>query len=172
MVNPVFDYEAGLAACAADDPSALLALYRHEAPAMYALTCSMLGDAAAAVVLHETFVLIWHNADGYSPALGTARAWIYSILRYRAHRHLHSETTSGAPAGASAPLPRLEARAGSSPITRTIVTLPPAQREALLHVYLHGGSLAQVAGRLNRSEPDVRASLEAALGRIDAAVHA
>src|SRR5690606_11606965 len=96
MTVSVFDYEAELSACAAGDRSAFLALYRHESPAMRALALAMLDDSDAAdAVLHETFVLIWRNAAGYSPAIGTARAWIYSILRYRAAAHARQMRAEG-----------------------------------------------------------------------------
>ena len=96
MTVSVFDFEAELGACAAGDRAAFLALYHHESPAMRALALAMLDDPDAAdAVLHETFVLIWRNAAGYSPAIGTARAWIYSILRYRASAHARQMRAEG-----------------------------------------------------------------------------
>ena len=84
-----FDFEGELAACASGDQSAFQALYDQEAPAMMALACQLMGGPdAARELLKETFILIWRNAAGYSPALGTARAWMYSILRYRAQARL------------------------------------------------------------------------------------
>jgi RNA polymerase sigma-70 factor (ECF subfamily) len=169
MTVSVFDYEAELIACAAGDRSAFLALYMHEAPAMFTLARCMLGDEAAPEVLHEAFVLIWRNAAGYSPALGTARAWMYSILRYRALKRLREERNAGRLAD-QPPLPALQPRPECGALVSTVANLPPPQLEALLQAYLHGGDYAHIADRLDRSEPDIQASIESALAQIDDAV--
>lgn len=174
MTVLLLDHESELSACAAGDKSAFLALYRHEAPSMRALALAMLQDADRADdVLHETFVLIWRNAAGYSPALGTARAWMYSILRYRALACLHNDSRSGKPAGHQ-PLPEVSwpSDAPPSTVARVLSGLPAPQREALLQAYLRGGDPATIAGRLNRSEPDIQASIQSALRHIDEAIHA
>ncbi len=170
MTVSVFDYQAELVACAAGDRSAFLALYTHEAPAMFTLARCMLGDDTAADVVHEAFVLIWRNAAGYSPALGTARAWIYSILRYRALKRLREARDSGDRQADQRPLPALQARPESGAVANVLANLPPPQLEALLQAYLHGGDYAHIADRLDRSEPDIQASIESALARIDEAV--
>lgn len=164
MVNPFFDYEAELNACAAGDQAAFLALYRQEAPAMHALAQAMLGPAGDDV-LHEAFVLIWRNAAGYSPKIGTARAWMYSILRYRALHYLSAARIAGDTSIEAAPLPAIVRPATTS--GRALGTLPDAQLEALLQAYLRGGDCARIASRTDRTEPDVRASIEAALRHFD-----
>lgn len=171
MTVSVFDYEAELMACAAGDQAAFHALYHHEAPAMLALAKAMLGSTEQAnAVLHETFVLIWRNASGYSASIGTARAWIYSILRYRALDHLRRQRQSGDNSAENLPLPPLKLQDGL--VQAALVDLPAPQLEALLQAYLHGGDPARIAASLDRSEPDIQASIEAVLTRIDEAVHA
>jgi RNA polymerase sigma-70 factor (ECF subfamily) len=173
MTVSVFDYEAELGACAAGDSAAFLALYTQEAPTMFTLARQMLDDDAAEAVLHEAFVLIWRNAAGYSPTLGTARAWMYSILRYRALHHLRAARASGAfLKEREQQLPALQPKPDSGAIAQALATLPQPQLEALLQAYLHGGDCAHIADRLDRSEPDIQASIEAALLRIDEAVRA
>lgn len=169
MTVSVFDYEAELGACAAGDRSAFLALYTQEAPAMFTLAYHMLGTAAADVV-HEAFVLIWRNAAGYSPTLGTARAWMYSILRYRALKRLRDERRGGAQPAAAQALPALRPSSESGAVAGVLAALPAPQLEALLQAYLHGGDYAHIADQLDRSEPDIQASIESALAHIDAAV--
>ncbi|HEX7388411.1 MAG TPA: sigma factor [Castellaniella sp.] len=170
MSVSVFDYEAELTACAAGDRSAFLALFTQEAGPMFTLVQHMLGNEAEEVV-HETFVLIWRNAAGYSASLGTARAWMYSILRYRALSHLHQLTASGE-AREQPPLPVLNPQPDSGAIANTLASLPQPQLDALLQAYLHGGDYAHIAEKLDRSEPDIQASIESALARIDEAVRA
>lgn len=175
MTVSVFDYEVELGACAAGDRSAFHALYRHEAPAMRALALAMLGEPEHAdAVLHETFVLIWRNAAGYSPTIGTARAWMYSILRYRARAHARHRQEAGDSSPENLPLPTLTLRtdATADTIPGALAALPAPQLEALLQAYLHGGDPARIAALLDRSEPDIQASIEASLSHIDEAVRA
>ncbi|CAM5793113.1 sigma factor [Castellaniella caeni] len=174
MTVSVFDYEAELGACAAGDRTAFHSLYRHEAPAMRALALAILDDAGQADrLLHETFVLIWRNAAGYSASIGTARAWMYSILRYRAKAHRYEPRRMGQ----HTDTPRLPALtlpqdASHDTIAGVLAALPTPQLEALLQAYLHGGDLAHIAARLDRSEPDIQASIESVLTHIDEAVRA
>ncbi|MFA5663422.1 sigma factor [Castellaniella sp.] len=173
MTVSVPDFENELQACAAGDHSAFLALYWHESAAMYALAQAMLGsEPEAQAVVHDTFVLIWRNAAGYSPAIGTARAWMYSILRHRARA---SRAHGNRPAPARpAHLPRLhftDTQAGIG-ITGSLRSLSDPQRDALLCAYLHGGTFESIAAQLKRTEPDVRAALEAALQHLAEAVRA
>lgn len=145
MTVSTFDFEAGLAACASGDQSAFQALYEHEAPTMMALACSLLDeDSEAQELLRETFILIWRNAAGYSPALGTARAWIYSILRYRAQMRIHRLPIK------TIPTPHevaryLDPHALSTGIMRTLEHLADAPREAILLAYCKGLDYSQIA---------------------------
>src|SRR5690606_26012946 len=148
MTVSVFDFEAELNACAAGDQSAFLALYQQESPAMRTLALAMLDDAGAAdAVLHETLVLIWRNAAGYSPAIGTARAWIYSILRYRAAAYARQMGTGGHRPAEQTPLPQLNlpTDAPADTLAGALAALPDPQRDALLQAYLHGGDAARIA---------------------------
>lgn len=175
MTVSVFDYEAELTACAAGDRTAFHTLYHHEAPVMRALALAMLGAADTAdAVLHEAFVLIWRNAAGYSSAIGTARAWMYSILRYRALDHLRRQRLAGDTTAEQQALPELSLPGASLPgtVQGVLAALPAPQLDALLQAYLHGGDPARIADRLDRSEPDIQASIESVLTHIDEAVRA
>ena len=89
MPDPMFDYESTLHACASGDERAFQALYRQESAQMLGLAISLLGQRASAEdCLHDAFVQIWRNAGRFQPSLGGGRAWIYSILRYRALNQL------------------------------------------------------------------------------------
>ncbi|WP_405120929.1 sigma factor [Pseudomonas leptonychotis] len=91
MAQPLFDYESHLEACAQQDERAFQALYQQEAAQMLGLAITLLGrrDQAEDCV-HDAFVQIWRNAQRFQRALGSGRAWIYSILRYRALNQLRS----------------------------------------------------------------------------------
>ena len=89
MRDPMFDYESSLEACARGDQRAFQALYHQEAGQMLGLATSLLGQRASAEdCLHDAFVQVWRNAGRFQRSLGGGRAWIYSILRYRALNQL------------------------------------------------------------------------------------
>ena len=58
---------------------------------MLGLAITLLGrrDQADDCV-HDAFVQVWRNAQRFQRTLGSGRAWIYSILRYRALNQLRS----------------------------------------------------------------------------------
>lgn len=152
-----FDFEGGLAACASGDQSAFQALYEHEAPTMMALACSLLDeDSEAQELLRETFILIWRNAAGYSPALGTARAWIYSILRYRAQARIRRMTDKTS-AELREAAPDLDPLALSTGIMRALDHLADTPREAILLAYCKGLNYAQISQRAHTPTESLRA---------------
>ncbi|MDN5842107.1 MAG: sigma-70 family RNA polymerase sigma factor [Alcaligenaceae bacterium] len=160
-----FDFEGELAACASGDQNAFQALYEHEAPSMMALACSLMGDSAAARdLLSETFILIWRNADGYSPALGTARAWMYSILRYRAQARLRQ---SGHPAQAvgNSIEDASDPDAISTGVMRALDRLGRVPRQAILLAYCKGLSYRQIAQRMHMPADSLRTQTLAGLDR-------
>ncbi|MBV6272140.1 hypothetical protein KVP09_04295 [Alcaligenaceae bacterium CGII-47] len=151
-----FDFEGGLAACASGDQSALQALYEHEAPTMMALACSLMDeDSEAQTLLRETFILIWRNAAGYSPALGTARAWIYSILRYRAQMRIQriADKTAGERHEITTVL---DPHALSTGIMCALDHLPDMPRKAIVLAYCKGLNYAQIAHCIQTSPESLR----------------
>ena len=51
---------------------------------MLALARRLTGDAGLAEeALQDTFVQVWRNAVRFRPEKGSARAWLYALLRYR-----------------------------------------------------------------------------------------
>lgn len=86
-----------LMACADGDRNAFHRLYLREAPRLLALARRFTGDGAAAEdAVQDTFVQAWRNARRFHRERGSARAWLYGILRLRllsqhrgARRHDH-----------------------------------------------------------------------------------
>ena len=66
-----------LLACAGGDGAAFQRLYSIEAPRMLALARRFTGESAAAEDA------VWRNAHRFRRERGSARAWLYSLLRYR-----------------------------------------------------------------------------------------
>jgi RNA polymerase sigma-70 factor (ECF subfamily) len=80
-----FDYEAALAACARGDRYALRAIYERERRWLMAVALRITRRREVAEeVLHDGFVQIWRKAATFDAALGSARGWIYTVVRHRA----------------------------------------------------------------------------------------
>lgn len=149
---------AQLAACAAGDRSALKHLMRAEG-------CQMLGVATrllrrkdlAEDAVQDTFVLIWRRASQHDPERGSARGWIYTILRNRCLTLLRQERRDEATAPEVLDLhvdatvvdtawDRLD---HASDLRRCLEGLDEGTRRAILSSYVLGHSHGEIAGRMN-----------------------
>lgn len=174
-VSP-FDYEARLVACGQGDQDAFERLYQHEAPHMLALALKMLSQGAdAQELVRDTFVLIWKNAASYDRQLGMARAWMYSIMRYRALnrlrqlgrvRSLDKQWVDTLPDLSS------EKLAPSSRFLHAISGLAPTQRQSILMAFYHGCTYDQMASLLKIPAFKLKAEVQAGLNQIHATAQA
>lgn len=83
--EPLFDYEAAVQRCARGDRQALRALYDRECRRLMAVALRLVRRRELAEeVLNDAFLQIWNKAGTYNPALGSARGWLYTIVRHRA----------------------------------------------------------------------------------------
>src|SRR5690349_8392359 len=74
-----------LARCAESDGAAFRRLYEAQSAALYGVALRLTRNATlAADVLHDAFLQVWRNAARFDPARGNARAWLVSLVRYRA----------------------------------------------------------------------------------------
>lgn len=158
-----FDHSAVLLACARGDERAFHQLFDHEAPRMLAL-CRRLMPDHAEDLLHDTLALVWRHADQYDARLGSAQAWIYSVLR---HVYLSRRARQGAAPAATPPtLPPPDTVRGA--IAALASGPEPKAYEAVAHAYLHGADYAQVARWQQRSETQVRICTRAGLKELSA----
>lgn len=163
MPSSTFSYSSSLTQLAAQDPLALDLLYDQEAPPMLALGQTVLGRRIdAEEVLRDTFVLLWKNAAGYDPDLGEARAWIYSILRFRLIARLRQRSN---PQESTTALPAIQPRAGQTFIP-ALGALDGTTQRAMISAYLHGSNYEQLALRLNRSAAQLRALVQQGLQQL------
>ena len=80
-----FDYEAALQACARGDQYALRAIYERERRWLMAVALRITRRREVAEeVLHDAFLQILDKAGTFDAALGSARGWIYTVVRHRA----------------------------------------------------------------------------------------
>lgn len=86
-----FDYEAALLGCARGDRFALRAIYERERRWLMAVALRLVRRRELAEeVLNDAFLQIWRKAGTYNPRLGSARGWIYTVVRHRALNVLRS----------------------------------------------------------------------------------
>jgi RNA polymerase sigma-70 factor (ECF subfamily) len=80
-----FDHEAALLACARGERAALKQIYDREARWLLGVVLRIVRDRATAEdVLQDAFLQVWRRAETYRPDLGSARGWIYTVVRHQA----------------------------------------------------------------------------------------
>ena len=172
MSDRDFDYEATLEACARADQVAFKTLYEQESGKMLALARRMLGSSGQAEeVVHDALVLIWHRAGSYKRELGAGRAWIYSILRYRALNCLRSAdhalrgdapATEPADEGAD-PLARLQASRQNQDLDRCIDALEDPRKRPIMMAFYYGLTHGQIAESLATPLGTIKSRIRAGL---------
>lgn len=165
------DYEAAVEACARHEMHALRVLFEGEGPKLVGVAQRIVRrrDLAEEAV-QEGFVQIWQNASRYDRTLGSARAWIYAIVRYRAlnmvrdghredlmePRHLDLLRDEEAETAWE----RLDQ--GDS-LRACLALLEPKRREAVLLAYVLGLTQGEIAGRMNAPLGTVKAWMRRSL---------
>lgn len=161
MTRPVaaVDLEGALVRCASGDRAALRMIYEAEAPIMLGVARRLLRRAALAEeAVQDAFVLIWRRADSFDPKLGSARAWIYAVLRNRALNMLRSERRlelSDEPVAeetaddAEDPEAAMLRLSDASALKACLEKLEPKRRSAVMLAFVQGLTHAELAGRLD-----------------------
>ncbi|HEV7441013.1 MAG TPA: sigma-70 family RNA polymerase sigma factor, partial [Steroidobacteraceae bacterium] len=76
------NYETALLECASGSPSAVGKIYAREKDQLRAVARRIVHDTSRAEdVVHDAFAQILRCAEGFDPARGSARGWIYAIVR-------------------------------------------------------------------------------------------
>lgn len=157
--TPAFDHEAALLACARGERFALRALYEHEGRWLLGVALRIVRDRAAAEdVLHDAFLQIWSRADSFEPALGSARGWIYTVVRHAALKAVRDpgrEQLMDAPELAAVSDAR-QAQDGSDAdraldtdsLERCLQRLDETRRACVVHAFVDGYTHEQIAERL------------------------
>jgi RNA polymerase sigma-70 factor (ECF subfamily) len=168
--DTTFDYEAQLFACARGDEKALRRLYDHEARWLLGVALRIVVRRELAdEVIHDAFLRIWQKSSTYSPALGSARGWIYSVVRHRALdvvRQIRRDPASpGAeealldevPDAADDPLQSLTRGRDNSALHLCLQQLDDDKRAYILLAYVDGFSQTRIASVLARPLGTIKA---------------
>ena len=155
---PDFDYASSILACAAGDRAALRALFEEDAGRLLAVARRIVRrrDLAEEVV-QEAFIQIWSKASQYDPKLGSARGWIYTIVRNRALNVVRDSAREDLTdeAGIEQLLyddqqveDAYQRLATGSSLRHCLEELDDRKRQSLLLAYVSGFSHGEIAGKL------------------------
>lgn len=155
----MFDYAGTLSACGRGDRAALKALYEQEAGRMISVAQRIVRRRELAEeVVQDSFVQIWRNAGRFDPQLGSAKGWVYTILRNRALNLIRDgaredlidintlERTRDDDADIEDAFERLSE---NSALRRCLEALEVEKRRSLLLSYVSGYSHGEIAALLH-----------------------
>ncbi|WP_208112248.1 sigma-70 family RNA polymerase sigma factor [Zavarzinia compransoris] len=152
------DHQDLIMACARGEKSALQALYALEAGRMIAVAQRILQRRDwAEDAVHDTFVQIWRKAAQFQPGLGSARGWVYTILRHLSlnmRRDRAQEEAVDPDHLAALAVPALDPAAvfadlaETSALKRCLQALEAPRRDSIILAYAGGFSHGEIAGRL------------------------
>ena len=156
---PAFDHEAALLACARGERFALRALYEHEGRWLLGVALRIVRDRALAEdVLHDAFLQVWSSAQSFEPALGSARGWVYTVVR---HAALKAVRDPGRLELLDTPVlaalsDAQQAQQGSATdraldtdsLERCLQRLDEARRACVVHAFVDGYTHEQIAEKL------------------------
>jgi RNA polymerase sigma-70 factor (ECF subfamily) len=154
------DLAKALTACANGDRNGLRMIFDSEAARLIAVAERIVRrrDLAEEVV-QEAFIRIWSNAHQYAPERGSARGWIYAIVRNRALNMLRDgkreDLVSEDRLEALQENDQLDQIMASwhkldqnSRLRECLGTLDDTQRRGILMAYVGGYTHGEIAGRL------------------------
>jgi RNA polymerase sigma factor (sigma-70 family) len=143
---------AALVRCAAGDRAALRVIYDSEAPRMIGVARRILSrQDLAEEAVHDAFVRIWRGASGFDPQRGTARGWLYAIVRNRALSIYRTETRHDGPDPDTLEIAceTMVARMPeTSALRNCLERIDRPRRDVVVLAYVHGLSHSELAARL------------------------
>ena len=157
LSTDAFDYEAALEACARGERFALNALYQREARWLLGVAQRISGDRDHAHdVLQDAFLQIWQKAASYQRSLGSARGWIYTVVRHRAldlARRSGREVSVGDDLEALSDARQAGQHGTAGPDTtsldRCLDELDERKRECIVCAFVEGYTHEQIATKLS-----------------------
>ena len=157
LTADAFDYEAALEACARGERFALNALYQREARWLLGVAQRIVGDRDHAHdVLQDAFLQIWQKAASYQRSLGSARGWIYTVVRHRAldlARRSGREVSIGDDLEALSDARQADEHDAAGPDTtaldRCLDALDERKRDCIVCAFVEGYTHEQIATKLS-----------------------
>jgi RNA polymerase sigma-70 factor (ECF subfamily) len=98
---------------------------------------------------YDAFIRIWRGAASFDPRRGSARGWLYAVVRNRAlsiHRDEHRYETSDENVGDVDCEATLSRMPETSALRRCLEQIDRPRRDVVVLAYVHG--MSRMAGRL------------------------
>ncbi|MES2960024.1 MAG: sigma-70 family RNA polymerase sigma factor [Pseudomonadota bacterium] len=151
-----FDHEAALLACARGDRSALRRLYDVEARQMLGVALRIVRERALAEdIVQDAFIKVWDKAQSFDPLRGSARGWVYSIVRHGALNEVRDSGRQIPMDEAALEAIDLQRAREALPSTPELGTLDDClgqldtdKRSSIVLAYVEGCTHAEIAQRL------------------------
>ena len=153
-------------------------LYEQEGARLLGVAMRIVRQRALAEdILHDACVNIWTHAASFDAARGSARGWIYSVVRNLAlnavrdanrHVDVDEDTTQALEADMSVQAYQevaqaFELNASLGRLQHCLAGLDPARRNCVLHAYVDGCSHGEIAERLGAPLGTVKAWIRRSL---------
>ena len=157
--------------CAQADGAAFRQLYDLQSPALYGVALRITRQPAlAADAVHDALLQVWRNAARFDPARGTARAWLLSLVRYRAldlvgrsgREVLGADVPEQADPDPS-PLDRLLTTQAGRALHECLQTIEPERRNLVVLAFMEGLTYAEVAARARQPLGTVKSTIRRSL---------
>jgi RNA polymerase sigma-70 factor, ECF subfamily len=160
-----------LARCAQADGIAFRRLYELQSATLYGVALRITRrPALAADAVHDAMLQVWRNAARFDPARGNARAWLLSLVRYRAldsvsrigREVLGAELPEPADSDPD-PLDRLMASRDGEALHQCLQQVETDRRRLVLLAFVEGLTHTELAARVGQPLGTVKSSIRRAL---------
>ena len=157
--------------CAQADGVAFRRLYDLQSATLYGVALRITRQPAlAADAVHDAMLQVWRNAARFDPARGNARAWLLSLVRYRAldaiarigREGLGDEVPEVADT-APDPLDRLLATQEGMLLHHCLEEVDPGRRSLVLLAFFDGLTHSEIAERVGQPLGSVKSGIRRAL---------
>lgn len=163
-----------LARCARSDAHAFRQLYKLESSALYGVALRITRQPAMANdVLHDAMLQVWRNAGQFDAARGSGRAWVLSLVRYRAidaARRARRETLMSDPPDLLDPqldpFERLAETRDGRLLEHCLGRIEDRPRNLVELAFVEGLTHAQVAARVGEPLGTVKSVIRRALAAL------
>lgn len=167
-----------LARCALNDERAFAELYRLSAPKLFAVAVRITRRRDwAEDVLQESFVNIWHHADGYAAHKSAPMTWMTAIVRNRALDWLrrpreveadesHDELLAALADERPGPEELLRRATDAGRLADCLRQLSDEQQRSITLAFFYGLSHGELAARLERPLGTVKTWIRRGLDRL------
>jgi len=160
-----------LISCASGDAAAFRRLYELQSAPLYGVALRITRQPAlAADAVHDALLQVWRNAERFDPARGSARAWLATLVRYRAmdaarktRREVSSPEQDERADSDPDPLDRLLSTRDGQALHRCLQDVAPERRTLVVMAFVDGLTHAEIATRLRQPMGTVKSTIRRAL---------